>query len=249
MQPTINKLDVFYRSPSSTLISDILSRKLHARWPDLSGQDVLGYGFCEKYLSSYKKTANRIVLTLPEKNLTKIQYDDMHGTSCITENLSLPFSDSRFDKILCIHGTSDPLNFDLLLKEFWRVLKPEGQIIIISSSRFGSWIKNMGPFSEDRSLTRKKFKKSVIKSGFQITFLKGCIYFPFSKVSKKNRLPYLLEKICETIFPYFSRLVLVEAIKRLYAEPHGMLETIRIKNVLNSNPLANKTIIEQREHD
>ena len=118
MRPTINKLDVFYRSPSSTLISDILSRKLHARWPDLSGQDVLGYGFCEKYLSSYKKTANRIVLTLPEKNLTKIQYDDMHGTSCITENLSLPFSDSRFDKILCIHGTSDPLNFDLLLKEY-----------------------------------------------------------------------------------------------------------------------------------
>ena len=43
--------------------------------------------------------------------------------------------------------------------------------------------------------------------------------------------------------------MLVEAIKRLYAEPHGMLETIRVKNVLNSNPLANKTIIEQREHD
>ena len=77
MRPTINKLDVFYRSPTSTFISDILSRKLHARWPDLSGQDVLGYGFCEKYLSSYKKTANRIILTLPEKNLTKIQYDDM----------------------------------------------------------------------------------------------------------------------------------------------------------------------------
>ena len=107
----------------------------------------------------------------------------------------------------------------------------------------------MGPFSEERSFTKKKFKKSVTKSGFQITFFKGCIYFPYSNVSRKNRLPYLLEKICETIFPYFSRLVLVEAIKRLYAEPHGMLETIRIKNVLNSNPLANKTIIEQREHD
>ncbi|MDG1127068.1 MAG: methyltransferase domain-containing protein [Hellea sp.] len=249
MRPTLKKLDVFYRSPSSTLLIDILSRKINSRWPELSGQDVLGYGFCEKYLSFYKKTANRIILTLPEKNLTKIEYDDMHGTSCITENLSLPFSDSRFDKILCIHGTGDSSNFDLLLQEFWRVLKPEGQIIIISSSRSGGWIKNMGPFSEEKSFSRKKFKKSIIKSGFQITFFTGCIYFPYRKVSRKNRLPYLFEKICENIFPYFSRLVLVEAIKRLYAEPHGMPETIRIKNVLSSNPLANKTIIEQREHD
>ena len=40
----------------------------------------------------------------------------------------------------------DSSNFDLLLKEFWRVLKPEGQIIIISSSRSGELDKKYGSF-------------------------------------------------------------------------------------------------------
>ena len=89
-------------------------------------------------------------------------------------------------KPILVDIKSDSSNFDLLLKEFWRILKPEGQIIIIYSSRLGSWIKNMGPFSEEKSFSRKKFKKSIIKSGFQITFFTGCIYFPYRKVSRKN---------------------------------------------------------------
>lgn len=249
MRPDPHKLDVFYKSPSGILLSDILSRKLNSRWHDLSGQDVLGYGFCEKYLSSYKKTANRIILALPKVNLNRVDSGDMHATSCITEDLYLPFSDSRFDKILCVHSNVDPSNFDLLLKEFWRVLRPEGQIIIIASNSSGGWIKNMGPFSEEISFSRKELKNSLVNSGFQTTNLTGIIHLPYRNLSTKNRFLYILENMSEIIFPYFSRVVLVEAIKRLYAEPNGTPESIRINTIISSNPLANKTLTEQREYD
>ena len=65
MRQTVITLEKFYASRLGLAAQDMVMRRLTSLWPDLSGRDVLGFGFCRPYLGYYLKSANRVVLAMP----------------------------------------------------------------------------------------------------------------------------------------------------------------------------------------
>jgi len=139
MRETATRLEQFYASPLGGAARDMAARRLSSLWPDLAGANVLGYGYAWPYLAPYEAGTNRLVLAMPEGQ-GAIAHEGKRGIATVlTQGRALPFSDSSFDKILAIHAIEEAETTAATLAELYRVLAPEGRIVIICANRSGMW--------------------------------------------------------------------------------------------------------------
>ncbi len=226
------------------------SRRLKTLWPDLSGRNVLGFGYCAPYLDPYQAGANRIVLAMPGGQGALAHKGSRGINSCLVEEDCLPFSDSSFETILCVHGVEETPNLKDLMSELWRVCRPEGHIVIIAANRAGLWAgSDKSPFGAGRPFSRTQMRATMRDVGFHPTIWSGALYAPPVKTFTKGGLLRASERFGETVLPSLSGLILVEGIKRLYAEPN---QGEKAKSVVaiprfGTSPIANRAPSSHRE--
>jgi SAM-dependent methyltransferase len=195
-------------------------RRLASLWPDLAGNNALGFGYAAPYLDSYRKSANRIVLVAPAEQGSIAHCSSRGVMACVAEETSLPFSDATFDRVLCVHAVEEADDLPGLLRELWRVTQPEGRIVVIAAGRSGIWAQRESlPFGAGRPFSRNQLRKRLIRAGFTPTVGAGALYGPPVSRLSGPKIAYGFERFGETLFPALSGLVMVEAIRRLYVEP------------------------------
>lgn len=250
MRESVLKLEKFYASPLGEAARDMAGRRLKSLWPDLSGRNVLGFGFCGPYLEPYQASANRVILAMPGGQGALAQKGKRGVMTCLTEEDCLPFSDSTFDTILCVHGAEETPSLNDLMSELWRVCRPEGHIVIIASNRAGLWARSdKSPFGAGRPFSRTQIRSAMRDVGFHPTIWSGALYAPPLKAFAKGRLLRGSEQFGETVWPGFSGLILVEGVKRLYIEPKRLEKSKSLVAVprFGSSPIANRTSSTHRE--
>jgi SAM-dependent methyltransferase len=218
MRETAIRLEQFYASPLGGAARDMAARRLSTLWPDLCGCNVLGYGYTWPYLAPYEPSANRLVLAMPEGQ-GAIAHQGRRGVATVlTQGQALPFSDATFDRILAVHMMEESETTAATLSELYRVLAPEGRIVIICANRSGMWARAEGlPFGAGRPYSRRQLKAALARAKFIPTVGSNALYIPPTSLLTRPSLLRGTERFGETVWPRFSGLVLVEAIKRLYA--------------------------------
>ena len=241
MRQTVITLEKFYASRLGLAAQDMAMRRLQSLWPDLSGRDVLGFGYCGPYLNVHLKTANRVVLAMPGGQ-GAVAHEGHRGIiGCLTEENSLPFSDGRFDNVLCVHAAEEAPDLSALLRELWRVTQPEGRIVVIASNRTGMWARSdRSPFGAGRPFSRKQLRGALNDAGFVPSVWSGALYVPPLRRLAKPGFIHGCERFGETVWPGFSGLVLIEAIKRLYTEPKGHAKKLVMRPSFTAKPIANR---------
>jgi SAM-dependent methyltransferase len=241
MRETVTRLEHFYASPLGLAAAAMIQRRLATLWPDVAGKDILGYGYGWPLLANYTKTANRVVLAMPEMQ-GALAHENARGVmACLTEDSRLPFSDASFDLVLCLHALEETPDLPALLRELWRVTRPEGRIVVIAPNRAGLWARSdAGPFGAGRPFSKRQLRSALSTAGFQPTVWSGALYMPPAKWLAKPKLMTGFERFGETVWPTFSGLVLVEALKRLYAEPDGHGRHLVRRPRFGTNPVANR---------
>jgi len=241
MRQNVITLEKFYASSLGVAAKDMAARRLASLWPDLSGRDVLGFGYCSPYLSPYMKAANRVVLAMPGGQGAMARSGQRGIIACLTEEDFLPFSDARFDNVLVVHGIEETPDLAVLLRELWRVTRPEGRIVIISPNRAGMWARSdKSPFGAGRPFSRTQLRGALNDAGFIPTVWSGALYAPPIRKLAKPGFTKGCERFGETVWPGFSGLVLVEAIKRLYAEPKGRKSKLVMRPSFGTTPVVNR---------
>ena len=218
MRETATRLEQFYASPLGKAARDMAARRLASLWPDLAGQNVLGYGYTWPYLAPYEAGTNRLVMAMPEAQ-GAIAHEGKRGVATVlTQGQALPFSDSKFDRILAIHAVEEAETTAATLAELYRVLSPEGRIVIICANRSGMWARaDSLPFGAGRPYSRRQLKTALLNAKFTPTVASNALYIPPVRAFARQSVLRGAERFGETVWPRFSGLVLVEAIKRLYA--------------------------------
>lgn len=245
MRQTIISLEKFYSAPLGKAALDMAGQRLASLWPDLAGRNVLGFGYCGPYLAPYMKSANRMVLAMPGGQGAVVSTGQRGNITCLTHEDYLPFSDARFDNVLCVHGAEETPDLDVLLRELWRVTRPEGRIVVIAPNRSGLWAgSDKSPFGAGRPFSRKQLRTALQAAGFVPTVWSGALYAPPYARLAKPTLTKGFERFGETVWPRFSGLVLVEAVKRLYAEPAGYVKAAPKRAKFGSSAAANRTVNE-----
>ena len=240
MRQSVIDLENFYDSRLGQGAQSMVARRLASVWPDLSGRDVLGFGYCRPFLEPYLGDAKRLIMAMPGGQGAIAQRGRRGVMTCLVEETAMPFSDACFDNVLVAHGFEEAENLPALLRDLWRVTKPEGRIVVIASNRAGLWARSdKSPFGAGRPFTRTQLRQTLKSAGFLPTIWSGALYSPPSRMLTGPARLKVFETFGETVFPGFSGLVLVEAIKRLYVDSSGGQADRVIRPVFGAKPIGN----------
>ena len=105
-----------------------------------------------------------------------------------------------------------------LLREIWRVLAPDGRIVIVVPNRRGLWARvDTTPFGYGSPFTRTQLTRLLKDAMFQPESWQYALHLPPFDWRVLTRWPYLWERLGLLLGPAFSGVIVVEASKQVYA--------------------------------
>lgn len=216
MRRDVLELRDFYAGPLGTAAREVLGRKIAEAWGDAQGLDVLGFGYATPWIEAFRGTARRAVAAMPAAQGVEVWPGEGRALSALAEESALPFMGAIFDRVLVIHGLEESDDPAALLREIWRVLAPNGRVIIAAASRRGLWSRaERTPFGYGRPFTRTQLERLVREAELEPFAWSRALYVPPADVFARWSEPW--EQVGSRFWPPFAGLILLEAVKRTFA--------------------------------
>ncbi len=218
MRVDVLALQRFYASPLGDAARRAAARRLTALWPHADGLDVLGLGYPTPYLGAFRASARRAVAMMPAAQGAEPWPPDGAIATALADEARLPFMDSVFDRVLMVHALEEATEPHTLLREAWRVMAPEGRLVVIAANRWSFWAQSGAtPFGHGRPYSRTQLAALLSDSMFEPVASSRALYAPPSTWTPFVRAADAFEWVGEFVWPAQGGLVLMEAVKRLYA--------------------------------
>jgi SAM-dependent methyltransferase len=178
------------------------------------------------YLRPYLADAERVVALMPAQQGV-VAWPSGPPLTALCDEDSLPFADASFDRILVVHGLEGADAARPLLRQLWRVLVPEGRMLLVVPNRASLWAQlERSPFAFGRPFSRGELDKLLRDALFEPLGWDRALYFPPLRSRSLVRSGNAWERILRRLLPALSGVHLVEAGKSLYgatAVPVGKL--------------------------
>lgn len=218
MRVDILALQRFYASPLGEAAQRAVQRRLGALWPSARGLDLLGLGCATPYLDRFRADARRVVAMMPAAQGAEPWPCDARTLSVLSEEARLPFMDAVFDRALLVHAIEEADAAQALLREVWRVMAPEGRLVVIVANRWSLWAQSGAtPFGSGRPYSRTQLAELMGDAMFEPVASARALYAPPSNWTPLVRAADAFERVGETLWPAHGGVLLMEAVKRLYA--------------------------------
>jgi SAM-dependent methyltransferase len=218
MRVDVLALQRFYASPLGEAARRAAARRLQALWPNVDGLDVLGVGYCSPYLGRYRKGARRVVAMMPAEQGAEPWPPDGPAATVLADEARLPFMDAVFDRVLMVHALEEANTPHVMLREVWRVMAPEGRLVVIAANRWSLWAQSDAtPFGHGRPYSRTQLATLLADAMFEPIVSARALYAPPMRWAPVVRAADAFERVGEVVWSAQGGLVLMEAVKRLYA--------------------------------
>ncbi|MDR3527331.1 MAG: methyltransferase domain-containing protein [Rhizomicrobium sp.] len=216
MQWDAGELSDFYQSALGRAARPLIARGIADIWPDLRGLRVLGYGFAPPYLQPALGEAERVIALMPAP-MGVIAWPPQRPLSLLADEDCLPFADALFDRILVVHGLEGADAARVLLRQLWRVLAPEGRMLLVVPNRASLWAQmEASPFALGRPFHRGELATLLTDTLFEPLRWEKALYRPPFRGRRLVPLGDGMERVGRRIWPGLHGVHLVEAAKSLY---------------------------------
>ncbi|MGQ0531276.1 MAG: methyltransferase domain-containing protein [Caulobacteraceae bacterium] len=216
MRVDVLALQRFYASPLGEAARRAAARRLGALWAHTDGLDVLGVGYPAPYLDRFRTHARRVVAMMPAAQGAEPWPASAPVATALAEDARLPFMDAVFDRVLLVHAIEECEAVHAMLREVWRVMAPEGRLVVITANRWSLWAQSdQSPFGHGRPYSRTQLAALLGDSMFEPVVSARALYAPPWRWAAGAADAF--EQVGELIWPMQGGLVLMEAVKRLYA--------------------------------
>jgi SAM-dependent methyltransferase len=218
MRVDVLALQRFYASPLGEAARRAASRRLSALWPHADGLDVLGIGYPTPYLGALRASARRTVVMMPAEQGAEPWPAERTVLTALADEARLPFMDAVFDRVLMVHAMEEAAAPHALLREVWRIMAPEGRLVVIAANRWSWWAQSGAtPLGHGRPYSRTQLATLLSDSMFEPVASSRALYAPPTTWTPFVRAADAFEWVGELVWPALGGLVLMEAVKRLYA--------------------------------
>ncbi len=153
----VSELHEFYRSRLGRATRRLTLAKARVLWPDVHDQVVAGIGYAIPFLGVFDTEAARTVNLSPYWQGAVNWPLDSPRRTCLVDEQMLPLSDQSVERILMVHALENLAARESVMREIWRVLAPEGRLLVVVAYRRGLWSKaehtpfgHGSPFSENQ---------------------------------------------------------------------------------------------------
>ena len=223
MRLSAKDLHAFYASRLGKAAQYLMLKRLGDLWGDCGGLSVLGMGYARPLLISFANSAKACIDSTPFVGEgTSWSASERGVSTCLAEEDRLPFADGSFDRVILLHAIEDADSPRAVLREAWRVLAPEGRMLVAVANRKSSWSLSEGtPFGHGRPWTRRQLIAYLDDHLFQVTASTTAVHMPPVKFGFFVSGAEAWERVGEVFAPGLGGVVMVEAVKHLYARPGG----------------------------
>jgi SAM-dependent methyltransferase len=218
MHTDVTDLRDFYQTPLGLVARRLLAQKIRAKWPRLNGAVVMGFGFASPFLGSFRGEAQRICALMPEGQGALVWPAADRNMSVLVEEQHLPLPDNCVDRMLIVHGLEVAERPGHVLREMWRVLTPNGRLMIIAPNRAGVWARtDRTPFGQGRPYSRGQLDQLLRDAMFTPIDWDGALYLPPIDRGIVIRSANTIERLGTRISRRFAGVIVVEATKEMIA--------------------------------
>lgn len=240
MRQDVSTLEKFYSSPLGQAAGKTLADRVTSLWGGLRGEQVLGLGFATPLLNRMGQEAEIRVAAMPAAQGALTWAATPKGvTTVLCEEDRLPFRDALFSRVILMHGLEEAYAPGPLLSEIWRVMAPEGRVLVIAANRLGLWARaEATPFGHGRPWTRGQLTNLLGANRFQTTAWTHGLHMPPTGWGPVLSIHEAWEKVGETVSRVMGGAVLVEAKKRLYIDGGGKIAFSPVRPVRTRKGLA-----------
>ncbi|HEY0302902.1 MAG TPA: methyltransferase domain-containing protein [Rhizomicrobium sp.] len=216
MQLDAADLADFYEGPLGLLTRRIVTRQLRAMWPSAKGARLLGYGFAVPYLRQFQAEVERVVAVMPAQQGV-VAWPAALPLTALSDEAALPFPDAFFDRILVVHGLEGADATRPLLRQLWRVLAPEGRLLLVAPNRASLWAQlERSPFAVGRPFSRGELDRLLRGALFEPLAWGRALYVPPFHGRRLVRTGTGWDRLLRRLFPGLSGVHVVEAGKTFY---------------------------------
>ena len=211
----ISELRLFYHTRLGRIVTRRLNALLRPLWPALTGQVILGIGYAVPFLQAWPDAKTIAVMTASQ-GVTRWPVQGPCAT-VLTEDHLLPFADESIDRIIVAHELEHSDYASALLDEMWRVLKPEGRLLVIVPNRLGWWARfDNTPFGHGRAFSGSQLRRLLQNHRFVWQQRVHGLFFPPSQKHVWLSLAGLWEWLGARFAAHLGGLIIAESSKQVY---------------------------------
>ncbi|MDP2697222.1 class I SAM-dependent methyltransferase [Thalassospira sp.] len=218
MPQDVVDLHRFYADRLGQAARRIIRRRLRLMWSDVRGMRVLGFGYATPYLRPFVGEAERVMAFMPARQGCVHWPAGEPNHVALTEETMLPLPDSSVDRILLVHLVEHSDSQSRLLRECWRILTPNGRIIVVTPNRSSlwSWSENT-PFGYGHPYSVSQLQNLMRENMFLPVQHSRALFMPPTRRGWFLGWANGFENIGSRLFKAFAGVSIVEAGKQLYA--------------------------------
>jgi SAM-dependent methyltransferase len=210
----------FYATPLGRVAASMIKRQLATLTLPKPGQTVMGLGYAPPYLQS---DSDRLTLTFMPAQQGVIHWPTGEANrSALVDELDLPLLESTVDLALVVHALEHaelPLD---TLQEVWRVMAPQGRLVLVVPNRRGLWAASEAtPFGHGQPFSASQISALLKQSKYTVTQWRSALYLPPIRNQTVLKAATTLDVAGAKIATRFAGVTIVEAMKEVYAFSSG----------------------------
>jgi SAM-dependent methyltransferase len=227
-------LNSFYREPLGRVARHLLAHHIRRLWSNTCGQTVLGTGYAVPFLRPFLGEAYRVILAMPEQQgVIRWPVGEPSCTFLVNDS-HLPLADASVDKALVVHSLEMSCSPNVMLRELWRVLAPEGRLLLVVPNRRGLWARlDTTPFGHGHPYSHGQLERLLSDCLYTPTSWTSALFLPPLGWRSVLKTAKAWERVGARAWPAFSGVLMVEAQKQLYA-PVGGAAKVRSPRVVEA---------------
>lgn len=217
---TLDVVDLreFYISPLGREVRFLLRRKLARIWPDMRGEVVLALGYATPLLRPWLEKAVSLFAMMPETQGVAYWPREGPNISCLANLAELPLPDESVSRSILLHALETATDPEAVLRELWRVLSPNGRVLVIVPNRRSFWAHgDHTPFGTGQPYSMSQLRAALREQGFLVERSWHALYAPPWSSRLGLFLSRWIELIAPILCPAFGGVLIVEAGKQIFS--------------------------------
>lgn len=226
--PDIIDLKVFYSAPLGLVAQRSLNRAIQRIWPHAQNECVLGIGYCLPCMPALAAQAQKALVLMPASQGALHWPPGKPNSTFLADEHRIPLEDECMNRVFVLHSFENTEQLRQMLQEIWRILTPEGRVLVAVPNRSGVWARAVGsPFAQGRPYSASQLRTVLKDHSFTPLRNEYALFAPPRSSRFMLRLSRLFEIIGRRFFWPFGGVVLLEAEKHVFATRAQKVERVR----------------------
>ena len=213
----------YYATSLGKATQRLIAAKLGGYLPQDPQANALGLGYATPYLDQSGEVLCRRLAFMPARRGVIHWPETGLVLSALVDELDLPLGDNAVDVALLVHCLEFTDSPEELLDEVWRVLTPQGKLLLVVPNRSSLWaMRDISPYGHGQPFSRTQLLSLLKAAQFSISKFEYALFMPPSKKLAGTALARLTEKLGVAANLHgISGALIVEAQKQVYAYAPG----------------------------